>query len=73
MRETCETCRFRKPDERPAYTLSGLCRRYPPVVVETVAFDGSGMNHFSQHWPWVSRNDWCGEHSPIPEGQDGGL
>ncbi len=40
--QTCETCRFLEPDNRPDYTGCGTCRRFPPIVVETVAFDGSG-------------------------------
>jgi len=34
-------------------------------VVETVAFDGSGYNHFSQHHPWVDADHWCGEHQTV--------
>lgn len=60
--QTCETCRFLEPDNRPDYTGCGTCRRFPPIVVETVAFDGSGGNHFSQHRPWMNKGEWCGEH-----------
>lgn len=58
---SCRDCLYRKPDERPEYKDAGHCHRYPPVVVETVAFDGSGMNHYSQHRPWMAADDWCGE------------
>jgi hypothetical protein len=68
---TCATCIFRKPDDRPEYATSGQCRRYPPVVVEIVSFDGSGSNHFSQHWPWMSADDWCGEWVPNPSNEGG--
>jgi hypothetical protein len=64
MSETCETCRWRKPDEREEYSSSGTCCRFPPIVVEQVSFDGSGANHFSQHRPWMAPNDFCGEHQP---------
>ena len=64
-RGTCASCRFREPDSRPEHALSGQCRRYPPLVVETVAFDGSGYNHFSQHHPWVDADHWCGEHQTV--------
>ena len=37
--QTCETCRFLEPDNRPDYAGCGTCRRFPPIVVETVAFD----------------------------------
>ena len=66
MVETCASCRFRKPDERPEYPGEGFCRRYPPIVVETVDFSGQGGNHYSQHRPWMEADDWCGEY------QDGG-
>lgn len=61
-RETCETCRFLEPESRPEYAGCGTCYRFPPVVIETVAFDGSGHNHFSQHRPWMHSTDWCGEY-----------
>lgn len=64
MAETCSTCRFRVPDARPEYALAGQCRRYPPTVSEQVAFDGLGSNHFSQLWPWMQADDWCGEYQP---------
>lgn len=60
-KQTCETCRFRKPADRPELAGAGQCRRYPPIVVEQVAFDGLGSNHFGQHWPWMEPTDWCGE------------
>jgi hypothetical protein len=60
--QTCETCRFLEPDNRPDYAGCGTCRRFPPIVVETVAFDGSGANHFSQHRPWMNKGEWCGEY-----------
>ena len=43
--ETCETCQYRQPDERPEFSTGGHCRRYPPTISEQVAFDGSGANH----------------------------
>ena len=60
--KTCETCRFLEPDNRPDYAGCGTCRRFPPIVVETVAFDGSGGNLFSQHRPWMYKGEWCGEY-----------
>ena len=60
--ENCGTCKYRKADERPEYAGSGLCRRFPPIIVEQVSFDGSGFNNFSQHWPWMNGSDWCGEY-----------
>ena len=62
--DTCETCRFREPDARPDYAGAGDCHRYPPIIVEQVSFDGSGLNNFSQHWPWMPVGSWCGEHKP---------
>lgn len=62
---TCSTCRHRKPDLRPEYAGAGHCWRYPPVCVETVAFDGSGGNHFSQQRPWMQANEYCGEWSAL--------
>lgn len=62
-RNTCSSCRFRMADDQ--IPMSGQCRRYPPIIVETVAFDGSGFNHFSQYWPFVSADDWCGEYQSL--------
>ena len=60
--QTCETCRFLEPDNRPDYTGCGTCRRFPPIVVETVAFDGSGGLLVAQHRPWMNKGEWCGEY-----------
>jgi hypothetical protein len=60
-RMCCRDCLYRQPDDRLEYSDAGQCRRYPPIVVEQVSFDGSGFNHFSQHWPWMAAFDWCGE------------
>lgn len=64
MIENCSTCRFRKPDERPAYSESGHCRRFPPqLAVWTVTgHDQPSQPGYEQHFPWMSKDDWCGEY-----------
>ena len=50
---TCKTCRF---FDRNAELQGGLCRIRAPANI----LDSSGdINAF---WPYVSTDDWCGEH-----------
>jgi hypothetical protein len=63
--ESCATCRFHKPDDRPEQVGSGHCRRFPPAAAEQVSFDGSGSNYFSQVSPWMAADDWCGEYRAL--------
>lgn len=62
--ETCETCRFQKPDERPEYQGAGYCRRYPPqlAVWTMTGHDLPSQPGFEQHFPWMAKGEWCGEH-----------
>jgi hypothetical protein len=53
---------------------NGLCRRYPP------SFEGPKSGDFENDYsqPWVTPEDWCGEHSPrktlpVVEQTDGKL
>lgn len=64
MPDTCSTCRFRHPDERPGYEGAGECRRFPPsVLIWTVAHpDEPTQPGFEQHFPWMQADGWCGEH-----------
>lgn len=48
MKQTCNNCKFAVP---PKGTGLGICRRFPPTVVE----DGMGL------FPLVGPSDWCGE------------
>lgn len=52
----CGACRFFEADEsnpaKPMQEGSGLCRRYPPVVVGAMP---------ETALPDVDSNDWCGE------------
>lgn len=70
--KTCETCRWRGRIYKPAdqdVTAGGLtfmCKRSAPMVT------GGLHTPTMTVWPWVSRDDWCGEHqdrAPSPEPQ----
>lgn len=61
--DTCKTCRF--------WNYTGVesgaeCRRNPPtVMVWTMIHDGiSSQAGFEQHWPWMTPDQWCGQHEP---------
>lgn len=60
VREGCGSCAFRKPDERPDWKEHGYCRRYPPQVIVGIR-DGNTAGDWSQEWPWMQKDDWCGE------------
>ncbi len=69
--EKCETCRFflnRRPTELSASeraTLYGYCRCHPPTVIpRDTASERSIPAHTA--WPVVAKEDWCGDHKPIP-------
>ena len=59
MKDQCEYCMFYLPDEVEGEEASeyGICRRYPPRLVEED--DG-----FSSEYPPIKEDDWCGEHEP---------
>ena len=56
MKERCDSCRFYHPAE-----FNGLCRRYPPVILQ-----GSHGARGSK-WPKVEEHHWCGEYRPSSE------
>lgn len=59
----CSTCRYwREQTESEDEVRWGHCHRYPPMIVATVADDGSDMVDSAQ--PWTSLPAWCGEHKP---------
>ncbi len=64
---TCNNCRY-------AQHLPGglICRRYPPVPLADTSGSEVGeqgdyhmevSTDIQTHWPEVTPNDWCGEHS----------
>jgi hypothetical protein len=56
MKDKCEKCVFylAATDDGVEYDDYGVCRRYPPELVD----DEEG---FSSEYPPVQDNDWCGE------------
>ncbi len=66
--QNCGNCRFRSPDLRLEFAGSGHCRRYPPRILMVALMDGG--RDFETLWPWMSKDDWCGEHSPNKETQN---
>lgn len=58
--ETCATCRFGQPAGDRV-----LCRRYPPVVIESEYVprtSGGGSLACRDARPRMHPDDWCGEH-----------
>jgi hypothetical protein len=49
-RDQCGKCKFWRATFRD---LSGICRRFPPVVLR---------RDESTYFPEVSARDWCGEY-----------
>ena len=56
-KDTCETCRFWKPQE----FSGGLCHRFPPTPFWQAAFDGCGTSEGGNLRPYTEHNEWCGE------------
>lgn len=61
--DTCQSCRYYleyddldESDIESEDDLTGICRRYPPVVY-------ASLSPLSV-CPDVSRNGWCGEYMP---------
>ena len=56
----CNECRYWDlqdegfVDQEDDYA-SGICKRYPPVVVEI------DREIQEERWPWTYMDDWCGE------------
>ncbi len=58
----CNTCQWYESDR-------GLCRRYPPTVVEGSNGDLNDITSSTYfYWPQVQPDEWCGEYkSLVPE------
>lgn len=61
--DSCQFCRYyleyedlEDTDVEDSDDLTGICRRYPPIVYPSL----TPMSVY----PDVSRNGWCGEHMP---------
>ena len=61
--ESCQACRYyleyedlEEIDIESEDDLTGICRRYPPVVYPSLTA--------LSVYPDVSRNGWCGEYMP---------
>ena len=53
---TCVTCTFyNRRDEG-----GGHCRRYPPQIMFQGFASGGGQS--AQYFPFMSPDEWCGEH-----------
>jgi|GEM_PF-1237186 len=67
--ETCESCRFWKPEPESDDSYEGLCRRYPPrlnlAVLEEEVKAGRETTEVPI-WAWTrcqtAADDWCGEY-----------
>ena len=58
MKRLCKNCDYW---ERNTHNpINGECRRHSPIV--TAASCGIGENpEYSNYWPSIHDNDWCGE------------
>lgn len=61
---SCQNCVYRQPDERPEYSMSGFCHRFPPQIIFE-AYDGGINCQATQNHPWVTPDDWCGEYREL--------
>jgi hypothetical protein len=54
-RTACSTCR---------YWRKNTCRRYPPLIVQTVSGTAVWVSDDGPetHWPRTDADDWCGEY-----------
>lgn len=61
MKEQCQHCKFWERHNEDS--LSGLCFRYPPVVIAEVitTVDGDTFSNENEHRPETHATDWCGE------------
>lgn len=65
---SCYSCKhfFKKyelPDKNEDVCLAGMCRRYPPRVMNT-------KGKFVSWWPWVEPFWKCGEYGPREDGEE---
>lgn len=75
---TCATCRFWQREEGrrgPTDNLEGMCRRYPPVILDALIRERvsrykthsaleSVEAAYSAEFPRTYEFSWCGEHQP---------
>ncbi len=56
MQETCETCKFMKPDD----LLKGRCHRHPPQFEPDWDWEREMLGG-DYYFPKIENDDWCGE------------
>ncbi len=61
MAEQCGTCSFFKDIGNAS---GGRCVRYPPVVNVFTRRDGD--TDWTNDWPFVGNDEWCGEYKGLP-------
>jgi hypothetical protein len=49
---SCQNCIYRQPNERPEYSMSGTCHRFPPQIIPDAGW----------YFPGITPDDWCGEY-----------
>lgn len=57
MEDSCDRCRFARPDKSYPHDFV-VCRRYPPVVE---------VGQLVAVFPRTPKGSWCGEYAPIPD------
>lgn len=61
MTDTCETCRFWRPNTKRQKPINGECR----IRAAQVVADANGGLPLTA-WPYTLHDEWCGEHQPKP-------
>ena len=76
MQATCSICRYyyKTRDREIAedqgvewevFGETGICRRYPPVVIMEIRDGDSRRGEEFSVWPEVSADNWCGEYAAV--------
>lgn len=56
--DSCSNCLyFKRKDD-----VQGICRRYPPTVMNAAMTPTKAGEYFQTYWVKVLSNDWCGEY-----------
>lgn len=63
--DTCETCRFWRPDGDRVGDRDGECRRRAPIAKTFASNEEAGQPLYA-NFPMTWCESWCGEHEGVP-------